>query len=333
MQILLALLLACADDTTTGDDTATAGDGGGTTADGGGSDGGDGGGDGGTSGDGGTGDGGTGDGGGGDGGGTLPELAPDYREAGPYSVSTSTGSNGVGGGCDMGWTRVRPADVSDPPTVIYAHGFQRSSANHTEVAQHLASWGLQVYLVDLCHSTVLDADHEQNGLDMVALRGELGLDSALYAGHSAGGLAALVAGASDPSALGVLGMDPVDAFDVGGAYAGDVSAPTFGVHGESAACNAHGNGTSIYGAVPGALLLRVTDADHCDFEGPSDWICTTFCTGGNETLSDAEIVEVTRALGTAALLWASGTDVAGQWWTDGQDWYEELQEMEAISVP
>ncbi len=360
MRPLLLALLACTPDDEKPLDSGSTTPDGGSSGDGGGSDGGTG--DGG-SGDGGSGDGGSGDGGGSDGGGSgdgggdgdgggsdgggsgdgggdggsgdggAPVVAPDYRETGSFRTSQSSGSTRLSSSCTIEWTRVEPTSASDAPKVVYAHGFLRSSANHIDVAEHLASWGLDVYLVDLCHSSVWDTDHEQNGLDMVSFAQEEGLASPLYIGHSAGGLSAIVAAASDSTALGVVGLDPVDAAGVGLDAAGSVGAPTFGVMGQSSACNASANGVEMVEAAPTARLLRIADADHCDFEGPSDWQCTTFCTGSNDTLSDAEIRETARALATAALLWASGSDESQQWWTAGEGWYDDLLADGSVTVP
>ncbi len=344
----LLLLLACRPGTIHLDDTGSGSSDGG--ADGGSSDGGadggsgdggtdggsddggtDGGsGDGGTdggSGDGGSGDGGT-DGGGGDGG---SSEAPDYRDAGPYSTTSSSGQTEVDS-CDLTWVRYSPTGASDPPVLLLGHGYLRGPTQHADLGAHLASWGLTVYALDFCHSELLDVDHQQNGEDMVALAAALGAGPVIYAGHSAGGLSAIVAGADDWDALGVIGLDPVDAGNVGLDAADSVLAEVRAVFGESSACNASNNGVTMVAAAPRHQSLRVTESDHCDYEGPTDWGCDLLCTGSNDLFSDDEIRATIQGLATAAALSLAGlAPEADQWWTPGQPWYDALADSGAIS--
>ncbi|MCB9778137.1 MAG: hypothetical protein H6742_06210 [Alphaproteobacteria bacterium] len=291
--------------------------------------------------DGGTDDGGADDGGtdsggsdgGGDTGDTTPDPPPDLRELGPYSVSTRDGSTAVSG-CDMAWTRYDPAGVASPPTVLLGHGFVRNRGVLADVAEHFSSWGLQVYAVDFCHSSIWDTDHTANGEELAAVAASLGIGAPLYAGHSAGGLAALVAASEDAGAAGVVGLDPVDAFDEGITASGLVRSPAYAIVGEPSTCNSSSNGVAMYGGVPRHTVLRATEADHCDFEGPTDWVCTIACTGRNDLFTDEEISATVRGLATAALLDLSGVDArADAWWEPGGEWYDLLLDDGAISVP
>ena len=303
-------------------------DGGGAGGDGGGSDGG--------SPDGGDLDGGGTDGGSSDGGGDggTPVLAPDYREAGPYSVGSADGSTDLGDGCTLNWTRFSPSGAPELPTVIFGHGFMRSRAQHVDMATHLASWGLSVVTVDFCHSNVLDADHAQNARDMVLLGEAVATGAVLYAGHSAGGLSAILAGAEDPGAAGVLGLDPVDVSNLGLDAAPDVEVPVLALVGELSSCNSNNNGVAVVTLVPDGEMLRVTDADHCDYESNTDWLCTLTCTGGNDSFSDEEIGRTIRGFSTAALLSLSGgAPEAAQWWTPGETWYVDMLTSGAVRLP
>lgn len=257
----------------------------------------------------------------------------DYAAMGPHEVETSTGSEDVETDCALAYTRYAPVGMDSGGAVILAHGFSRAAENMSGHAEHLASWGLTVVVPDLCHSSFTDADHVQNGLDLVALATALSVDAPLYAGHSAGGLASLVAAAEDDDAQGVLGLDPVNDFSGSGSgYGARVAAPVAGLFGESSACNSNNNGVEMYAAAPETIAVRVTGADHCDFENPTDSACTAFCAGTNEAFSDEAIQGTVITLSTAWLLWRSGLDAGGAaWWTPGEAEWDSLESGGAIS--
>ena len=73
------------------------------------------------------------------------------------------------------------------------------------------------------------------GHDMAQLAATLGSVHPIFAGHSAGGLSAFLAAADTPAALGVLGLDPVDASDAGSSAASDIDGPAYAILGESSA--------------------------------------------------------------------------------------------------
>ena len=184
----------------------------------------------------------------------------------------------------------------------------------------------------LCHSSILDTDHEQNGVDIASLASKLGFSSVIYAGQSAGGLASVVAGAEDPGTVAVLSLDGVDASNIGAGAIGDVSAPVYGLLGEPSSCNSSNNGASWFSSASDALAIRVTEADHCDFESDTDWLCTTFCTGSNSSFSDAEISDTIRGLATAAVLQEAGlADARAIWWESGGAEHDALTASGAIS--
>ncbi|MDG1481493.1 MAG: hypothetical protein P8R54_17995 [Myxococcota bacterium] len=247
------------------------------------------------------------------------ETAPeDYSVSGPYSVSVQ--SQTISASCDME-TQIFTPDAPDALLVVLGHGFVRGPEQLVGWAEHLSSWGFTVAVPLLCHSSFLDTDHEANGEDMLAIPDALGASSVIYGGHSAGGLAAFVSAALDIRALGVIGLDATDADDIGLGYASILSVPALGMLGEPSSCNAHGNGAGLYQTAGDAVSVRVTDADHCDYESDTDWVCTSFCTNSSATFSDEEIQATIRGLMTAAAfeILAGGTE----WWEEGQ-FYEEL---------
>jgi pimeloyl-ACP methyl ester carboxylesterase len=231
----------------------------------------------------------------------------------------------------MGYTITAPDDVADAPTVILAHGFQGNRASMADWAAHYASWGLVVVTPDLCHATIIDPDHAQNGVDLVALADHLELAAPIYAGYSAGGLSAVLAAAQDPDALALVGLDMVDSGGLGADVAASIAIPAHDVTAEPAMCNSTANGVPVFGAIPDGATLRIVEADHCDFQSPPDAFCG-LCSAPNPGFTDEQIAASIRGLTTAALLWRSGLDESGaQWWTPGAPWFDMLVEAGAMN--
>jgi pimeloyl-ACP methyl ester carboxylesterase len=261
-----------------------------------------------------------------------PAEAPDYRLPGSYPVADADGSVEVGS-CEMSFVSYTPIGAPDAPWLVLSHGFQRSSENVAELAAHVSSWGVTVVTPQLCHATIFDADHEQNGVDLVALATALGAPpGTMYAGHSAGGLASLVAAGRDAAAGAGLGLDPVDTDDIGLDAAPSLSVPYDALLGEPSFCNSERNGLDLAFAVASHRVFAVTEADHCDFEAPTDWLCELGCWGTNDVFSDDEIRATIAGMTTSWTLWRSGLDPAGaQWWTSGETWHDTLVATGAIA--
>jgi dienelactone hydrolase len=216
--------------------------------------------------------------------------------------------------------------------VVLAHGFVRTQSNMAGWADHLASWGVEVATPDLCHSSFSDADHAANAEEMIALAAALGGNEVIYAGQSAGGLSALIAAADDPNAIAAVGLDATDSSDLGVQRVTEASVPFYGLVGEPSTCNAESNGVAIYEAAPDATAVRVTEADHCDFEDVTDVLCTAICPGTNAQYSDEAIHDAILGLLTAAVLeGASGGDGLTRWWLPGGEDYEALTSTGAIA--
>ncbi len=224
--------------------------------------------------------------------------------------------------CDLPITRYLP-DGLPAGRVILAHGFSRGPAQMAGWAEHLASWGFEVLVPTLCHSSIFDTDHAQNGADLAALATWAGSDPVVFGGHSAGGLAALVAGSQSGDTAAVLGLDLTDAGDLAVDAAPDVSAPVFGVVGDSSFCNSSNNGLLAYAAAPDATVMRLNQSDHCDFELETDWLCTLGCpdAGGDEDRLHATL----KGLVTAASFAAMGdANAAAAWWVEGGLYADEM---------
>jgi hypothetical protein len=242
----------------------------------------------------------------------------DYSQSGTYTTTSSTQTASLSN-CDspMNYTSVVSSSNSDTTAVI-AHGFFRSSANMIQWAEHLGTWGINALVVDMCHF----ADHQKNGLAIAELVGSLGIDSPLFVGFSAGGLASLVA-ASSANPQGVLALDPVEDMNgTGSTIYGQVNGTVLGLIGEPSECNSQNNSIGLLQGVQATHTLRVVDADHCDFEAPTDDICQNgvlgfgACGNTQAAFSDDQIRSTIRGLGTAGLMWMSGMDnSAASWWT------------------
>ena len=223
------------------------------------------------------------------------EDPPDFSQPGPVAFTTSDASMTTGTGCSLSYLHYIP----DQPVghVILAHGFLRSSAQMVGWAEHLASWGLEVSVPDLCWSG-FTPDPAKNALDIA----ELADGSVSLVGHSAGGLAVLLA-AADLSVTAVVGLDPVEQFgqDNSGTAA-TVNAPALALFGEPGSCNNENSGATFFGAVPGGRMMDVTGADHCDFENPTDMACEAFCTANDAGFTDDQRRDALAGVVTAFVL-------------------------------
>ena len=160
---------------------------------------------------------------------------------------------------------------------------------------------------------------------MAALASSLG-GSAILAGQSAGGLSSIIGAAGSSDVIGVLGLDATDGgFNDNSSYASSLTVPVVGLAGEPSSCNSNNNGVSLYQTAPNSITIRVTEADHCDFESPTDGLCTSFCDGTNSQFSNAEIQQSILGLTTAALMWISTQNSdATDWLIPGGSMYDSM---------
>ena len=254
----------------------------------------------------------------------------DFSQSGPFSVLASDRTASVTDCSSMSY-RVYTPDTSDPPVVILGHGFARGSGVMTGWAEHLASWGVEVLLPTLCHYNIFTGvDHEMNGQNMIDLSEIHGTTDVIYAGHSAGGLAAIIAASLDSNAIGVLGLDATDTQGVPGVedfigqnYAGDIFSPAFSIRGEPSTCNSDNNGIDLFRMMDNYQAIKITSADHCDFENPTDAICELGCENSTFIFEDTEIRPAITILGTSAILSLAGiSEDATSVWEDYflEDW-------------
>ncbi len=265
----------------------------------------------------------------------------DFFQTGPYEINFQARSASVTNCAAMNYSVYSPDGVDNPTTVVIGHGFARGSGVMTGWAEHLSSWGVEVLLPTLCHYNVFSGvDHEMNGQNMKELAYQHGASQVIYAGHSAGGLAAIIAASQDSSAIGLLGLDTTDTEDIPGVpdgigqgYVSDISCPSFSLAGEPSSCNADNNGVDLFKSMADYKILKVSSADHCDFENPTDSICELSCENSTAIFGDDEIRSVIITLGTAAVISLAEISEDGSYlWTDAglQDWTSTglIQEIE-----
>jgi dienelactone hydrolase len=202
-------------------------------------------------------------------------------------------------GCRIDYRVHRRANDPGDVRVVLAHGFLRDQDRMQGFADALAQRGLPTLTLDLCNMRPWDGAHRQNGRDMAQLARRLGARDVIYAGFSAGGLAALMAASIDRDAIGVFAMDVVDRGGLGQQLAAELSIPIAGLVADPSSCNARNNGLAVYAAASDARVWRFSGATHCDFETPTDALCELLC----EPLgrSPSEIVSIRRAIAQAAL--------------------------------
>jgi pimeloyl-ACP methyl ester carboxylesterase len=165
--------------------------------------------------------------------------------------------------------------------VILVHGFTRDRTVMAGHAEALAREGFWVIVPDLPY--VMDSRDNARALrDLMQLlrKGAAGpsLDRIVLVGHSAGGLAALLA-ANAPGVVGYIGLDPFDRPSGVGLDAAKVlTTPVYLLRGPSSFCNAYAIAAPWVKAFPNLVEDRqLAAASHCDFESNTDWICQAAC--------------------------------------------------------
>ncbi len=180
-------------------------------------------------------------------------------------------------GCLLNYAWYRPASPSSRTLVVLAHGFLRRKERLADLARTLAAAGIETVAVDLCNMRPWVGNHARNGFDLIQVADHLRALRVIYAGFSAGGLAALVAARADPRTLGALTLDLVDAQGLGHLLVQGFKRPIIGLFGDPGSCNAYGNGLKTLSGAVQARIERISGASHCDFESPTDWLCRAIC--------------------------------------------------------
>ena len=163
-------------------------------------------------------------------------------------------------------------------------------------------------------------DPVAGGEAISALIDNVGNAPVVIIGHSAGSMAALVAGVTSDATVAVLGLDPVapregnldeQASDLDGMLAALVGAPS--------QCNSNNSGVEVY-RQGNAAMMTIAGATHCDFEAPTNFLCTAACGGSAGEGAQAAI----RQLVTSFAAWKLGLSAAAAWWDEDSESLEAL---------
>ncbi len=168
-------------------------------------------------------------------------------------------------------------------TVVMGHGFMRNQRYLTDLASALANAGVPIVTLDFCNMKPWNGHHRRNAEEMIAVANTLQTDKILYAGFSAGALAAALAAANDKRTHGILLLDFVDQSDIGSTALARFAGPGVALLGKPSGCNANGRDHASLQEIPGLQLEHYPAASHCAFESPTDWLCNRICSDNTKT--------------------------------------------------
>lgn len=268
-------------------------------------------------------------------------FADGFAGDAPLPDPTERGSIDSPHGCELHYEyyagQPRPTDESSggtlpAPLVVLAHGFQRDLAFMRGWAAEWSLRGVGTVIVNFCNSSLFAGRHDRNADDLVALAAHLrpAGEPVLYAGFSAGGLAALLAASADERAVAYLGLDPVDS----GGLAERVrrlGIPALFLFGEPAACNARGNLVPVIPRARPLIAARVRNAGHCSFEEPTNGFCRSLCGDVEPVAAEVEVRRTIRALATGWIITHLGAEPASRSLFDRRT-LESLEEAGRIAL-
>ncbi len=244
---------------------------------------------------------------------TLPDPAPARTDMevllagrGAVPVTVEKGSRTGAFGCTVAFEVYRPAEPRTDTLVVLGHGFASNLSWMRGWAERWASFGVPTAVLSFCNSTPFNGRHDRNAEDMVALSRALHDGPVLYAGFSAGGLAAYLACVRDPHAIAYLGLDAVDTGGLAVAARDGFRVPALFLLGEPGPCNAK---NSMLPAIPAretVRALRVSSALHGHFQDPYDPRVESVCGKVVPPEAAEAILADTRCLATAWVLTATG---------------------------
>ena len=253
----------------------------------------------------------------------LSGLAGALAESGGQAFTVTAGRLEGAYGKPLAYETYRPARTETQVMVFLAHGFMRDLTTMRGWAAHWASHGVPVTVMSLRNSTWFNGRHDRNAADLRLLARTLHDGPVLYAGYSAGGLAALLAAAGTDAAgtdtaaaaagtergVGVvayLGLDAVDSGGLALSRRDELSVPALFLLAEAGRCNARGNILKAVPRHPGVTVLRVQSATHCHFENPTDRTCERLCGTVEPPEASRRITARIHSLATAWVLAYTG---------------------------
>jgi dienelactone hydrolase len=182
--------------------------------------------------------------------------------------------------------------------LVLGHGFARARAQHVNNGAFLASHGYIVVTVDFPSpfspdfdawaaqiSAALDWLEAQNADSASRFYQQIAVDRLGALGHSAGGMATWVAAGQDNRIKATMPLDPVPANDADlPALGAGLVAPSGWTGAPGSSCNASASYNQLYPLVAASHKAQyiVSNATHCDFEDPSNFLCTLTCGGTSD---------------------------------------------------
>lgn len=271
----------------------------------------------------------------------IEVLLSQYSELGPYELEIIEEEITVSNNQNLEYTLFSPTNELSNIIIILSHGFSRTASVLNDLARHFASWGMKSVTMDLLHSSIIDNNPLNDALDLNILieHIENGENTpVIFLGHSAGAMRSIIAASQNSNTVAVFGLDLVDSQDpsnsnenFGAFYVTDLTIPVWGLSGEISQCNNSGNGQDVYMQAINGNNIRITEADHCDFEFPTNFFCTILCQGTNTLFSNDEIRGIIINLSTAFMIFHSEIDLNSiQLWGPGSSYYDNLLNIGAI---
>ena len=262
-----------------------------------------------------------------------------YSILGPFDVGSGSYVGTSSDSSQMDYSLYYPFNHESEAVVLLVHGFSRDQSVMAGFAEHFASWGIKTITMNLLHSSIVDNDPILDALDINILADQIGQGLPIvYVGHSSGGMRSVLAASQNSNAIAVLGLDLVDALYPGmdnqyyaQSAVSDMMIPVWGMFGESSACNANSNGVNVFqDAVQGNAVI-ITEADHCDFELPTNFFCSLLCEQENYIFSKDDIEGVVLNLSTSFILSiVNFSELNIQLWEPGNNYYDSLVTIGAL---
>ncbi|HEY2513821.1 MAG TPA: hypothetical protein VGI39_23295 [Polyangiaceae bacterium] len=238
-------------------------------------------------------------------------AAPDYADAGAYSVTTTALDGGVAGAVAV--DLVVPDSPGPFPLLVASHGWSASAAQQVGWAQHFASWGFVVAVPSFPNPLTPDAQVDRGIIaSLVALCTDPTADTPAHGkvdpsrigleGHSAGGLASVLA-ASTVGPGAVVLFDPVDANDAGKSAYSTLCVPTLTLFADPSSCNNQEEWSSFAALTTSpAQSFHVVGSTHCDGENVDRGaLCGIVCGGAASPTRQASYARYATAFFLAHL--------------------------------
>jgi hypothetical protein len=224
----------------------------------------------------------------------LRAVAPDQPvERVNYQQQSATLASAFG--CDYKTTYKKPGDAQVPFTVVLGHGFLRSQRNFRNLSVAIANAGIPVITLEFCAMRPWNGNHQFNAADMRAVANHYNAQPVIFAGHSAGAFAAVLAADRYSHTVGLLLLDYVNPSPRGTDALKNTSIPVVALFGGPSACNANARAMHVLRQRNNTVVEQFHRASHCAFESPTSRLCQLLCANGkaDESQQQRQIIERT----------------------------------------